>query len=87
MKLKLYAIHDTVVKQFLGVEPAMTHGEAERRFRTNVNNPQMGNLHNYPENFSLHCVGEYDTDTGKINPLAEPQHIINAIQLKESKGA
>lgn len=85
MILKLYAIHDTAVKEYLGVEAARTHGEAERKFKTNINEPQMGNLNKYPENFSLHHVGDYDTETGKIKPNAEPQHIISGLQCKESK--
>lgn len=85
MKLKLYAIHDAAVKEFLGVEPARTHGEAERKFKTNINDPQMGNLNKYPENFGLYHVGDYDTETGVIAPCKEPQHIITGIQCKEGK--
>lgn len=85
MKLKLYAVHDQAVKEFIGPEAARTHGEAERRFKMNVNNPENGLIHNNPENFSLFHIGEYDTETGKLAPMPEPQHIISAIQVKESK--
>lgn len=83
MKLKLYAIHDSAVKEFIGPEAARTHGEAERKFKMNVNNKDNGHLYNSPENFGLYCVGEYDSETGKIEALKEPQHIISAIQCKE----
>jgi len=84
MKLKLYAIHDAAVKEFIGPEPQRTHGEAERKFRHAVNNKENGHLYSSPENFSLYCVGEYDTETGIIKPLPEPQHIITAMQCKDS---
>lgn len=83
MILKLYAIHDAAVKEFLGPEPAKTHGEAERKFRHNVNNKDAGFLFTNPDNFSLYCVGEYNSETGLLNPLREPQHIITGIQCKE----
>lgn len=83
MKLNLYAIHDQAVKEYIGPEPAKTHGEAERRFKANVNNPQNGNLYTSPEHFSLHHIGTYDSETGVITPLKEPAHVISALQLKE----
>lgn len=84
MRLKLYAIHDQAVKEFIGPEPARTHAEAERKFRTNVNNREMGHLHTNPQHYNLYCIGDYDSETGKLSPLAEPQHIMSAVQAKET---
>lgn len=94
MILKLYAIHDQAVKEYIGPEPARTHGEAERRFRTNVNNPQNGMLHSNPEHFSLYYIGDFDTKSGKVGTWdeqkevmlpapKEPHHIISAAQCKD----
>lgn len=87
MKLKLYAIHDAAVKEFLGPEPAKTHAEAERKFAFNVNREESGFLFSKPENFSLYFVGEYDTETGLLGAMREPQHIITAVQCKQQQGA
>lgn len=84
MKLKLYAVHDSAVKEFIGPEAARTHGEAERKFKMNVNNPENQLLHTNPENFGLYCIGEYDSETGLLAALKEPQHIVTAIQVKET---
>lgn len=84
MKLKLYAIHDQTVKEFIGPETSRTHAEAERKFKHNVNNPEMGFLHSNAENFSLYHIGDYDTETGKLAPLNEPTHIITAVQCKNA---
>lgn len=84
--IKLYAIHDQAVNEFIGPEAARTHGEAERRFTENVNNKEMGVLHNYPAQFALFWVGEYNTENGTLIPLKEgPQQITNGIQVKKKK--
>lgn len=81
MKLKLFAIHDSTVKEFIGPEAARTPAEAERKFRVNVNDPQNGYLHSHPEHFTLFMVGEYDSETGKLTPN-DPVSIITAVQCK-----
>lgn len=79
MQLKIYAIHDSAVNEFTAPDVARTHGEAERKFRANVQNPDNGHLHRSPENFKLFCLGEYETSTGIITPRA-PEFVMNAIQ-------
>lgn len=87
MRLKLYAIHDQAVKEFIGPEVCKTHAEAERKFRMNVNKEENGFLYANPENFNLYHIGDYDTEKGQLLPLNEPQHIMSAVQCKETKGS
>lgn len=79
--VKLYSIRDAKGDQFSPPFPANTHGEAEREFKTNVNNPQS-RINPYPEDYDLYYLGEYDTVTGKLDPIDSPQHIIKGIQVK-----
>lgn len=55
-----------------------THGEAERDFRTLVND-NKSLLSQYPEDFDLYYLGEYDEMTGKFITLDTPQHVIKAV--------
>lgn len=84
MKLQIYAIHDQAIKEFTAPDVARTPGEAERKFKTNVNNPQNGFLYTNPEHYGLYQIGTYDTETGKIEGLKEPHHVISAIQCKDA---
>lgn len=56
----------------------ITHAEAERSFRTAVNDPQTS-LNKFPEDFDLWYLGTYCTNTGRIDALETPVHMIKAI--------
>jgi len=84
MKLKLYAIHDQAVNEFIGPEVSRTHGEAERKFRDHVNNPEAGLLNKHPQQFTLFYLGEYESENGSLTGLKEgPQSMINGVQAKD----
>jgi len=82
MQLKMYSIRDLKSEVYKAPFYKKTHGEAERDFKTAVNDPQSGSLNQYPEDYDLFFVGEYDDNTGKILPLDIPQHVAKAISLK-----
>lgn len=81
MFLKMYSIRDQKADIFHPPHFQKTHGEAERNFKTLVNDPKSQPAL-YPEDFDLYYVGDYDDNTGKVTPLDTPQHIIKAVQLK-----
>jgi len=82
MLTKMYSIRDAKSETFHKPWHATTHGEAERNFKNLVNDPKSNNIHDFPEDFDLFFLGHYDDNTGKVEPLATPQHIVKAVQLK-----
>lgn len=77
MVKKIYAIRDSKAECFHNPFYQSTHGEAERAFRTAVADEKT-TLNQYPEDFDLYYLGEYDDNTGKMMALDTPQHVIKA---------
>lgn len=85
MTQKLFSILDSKGKMFNRPFTAITHGDAERTFQSTVNHSDPQNLiHQYPEDFDLYYVGDFDPTTGKIVTPDSPQHMIKAIAVKKS---
>lgn len=83
MNHKIFAVRDAKSEVFNKPFFSLTHGQAERDFKTAVNDPQT-QLNKYPEDYDLWFVGEYDDTTGKLIPSDTPQHVVKAIQLVNS---
>lgn len=81
MLLKIYSIRDTKGEVFNTPFFQKTHGEAERNFRQLVSD-EKSLVSKYPLDFNLYYIGEYDDQTGKIEPLTAPQHIMEAVAAK-----
>lgn len=81
MVLKAYSIRDSKGEIYHNPFFKHTHGEAERDFATAVNDDKS-TLYQYPEDFDLYHVGEYDNNTGVFKPNDTPQHIIKAVNVK-----
>lgn len=86
MILKVFTIRDQKAEIFNTPFFQKTHGEAERNFRTLVNDSKS-TISQFPEDFDLYFLGEYDDNLGTFKSLDTPQHVIKAIQLVESKPA
>lgn len=63
---KLYSVFDKKSGSWEKPFAARTHGEAERMFQSAANDKQTI-IGQYPEDFSLWCVGNFDPHTGTIN--------------------
>lgn len=81
MILKIYSIRDSKGEMYGPPFFQKTAGEAERSFRTLVND-EKSMTSKYPEDFDLYYLGDYDDQIGKITPLDTPSHLCKAIQLK-----
>lgn len=82
MKLLAFSIRD--IKSGIYNPPTYhaTPGEAERWFRTHVNRKDgQNNLNLYPEDFSMFQIGSYDDQTGRLESLEMPIHMVEATQL------
>lgn len=79
--LKIYSIRDSKGEMFNTPFFQKTHGEAERSFR-NVVKDERSLPSQYPEDFDLYYLGEFDDVTGQIQALDTPLHVIKAVQVK-----
>lgn len=65
----LYVVKDELSNHFFNPTPFQSKEEAERQFKTNVNNIELWKSN--PSDFSLFKVGEYNEETGEITPVME----------------
>lgn len=87
MILKAFAIRDAKAEAFGLPFFKLTPGEAERDFRTAVNDfSTKNNLYSkYPDDYDLYYLGEYDDTKGVFTSLDTPLHIIKAVQCVDPR--
>ena len=76
-KMKAFSIHDTKAEGFNTPFFQQTFGLAERAFKEAANDPQSQICKNKSD-FKLYYVGEFNQQTGVIEPVTPPQHICDA---------
>lgn len=82
---KVYSVLDSGVSRFMTPFMAVNDAEAIRAFTTWVNDPQkQTNLSQFPEQFSLFCIGEFD-DTNAIYGQEDKGHrqVILGVSVKD----
>ncbi len=65
MKMKMFAIHDSKAEAFNVPFSLPNEALAVREFTALVNSPDS-QIGQFPEDYTLFEVGEYDTQSGKI---------------------
>ena len=78
MKYQIYSIRDSKGEMFYPPFFQKTPGEAERALSQLVQDPKTI-VAQYPEDFDLYQLGEFDDVTGKILSLSTPQHVLKAV--------
>lgn len=81
MQLKIFTIRDTKGEIYHPPFYQRSHGEAERAFTQLINDPKS-QISQYPEDYDLYYLGEYDDQTGKIFPETTPKHLHKAVNMK-----
>ncbi|AZL83006.1 nonstructural protein [Apis mellifera associated microvirus 22] len=81
MRLKMFSIRDSKTEVFNNPFFQKTHGEAERSFKQLSEDPKS-TVSQFPEDYDLYFLGEYDDNTGKMDTLDTPQHVTKAVNLK-----
>lgn len=80
MKYPIYTIRDVKVgfdTQFL---PQISDDAAQRAFAMAINNP--GTMLNFqPSDFELYKIGEFDTETGRIESVPVPEFICGGVDV------
>lgn len=77
---KIYAIYDTKAAAFLTPYFAPTHGVAVRSLQDAVNDPAH-QFSRHAEDYSLHCLGEFDPELGTIEVPPKPEFVTLALSL------
>ena len=77
---KMYSVKDLKVGVYNPPMAQNTHGEAERTFSQVVNDKNT-TINQFPADYVLCYVGDYDDLTGRMTSLDVPQEIVGAVQL------
>lgn len=80
MVLKLFCIRDSKGEFYDRIFQQHTIGEAERTFYSLANDPKT-QIGQYPEDYDLYYLGDFDNITGTITAMSSPQHILKAINI------
>ena len=81
MQYGIYSIRDKHTG-FMAPMIDMTDESAQRNFSLTVNsNP--GVIGFKPEDFDLYKIGDFDIDSGIINPMIPPKFICNGFEVKK----
>lgn len=80
MILRAYSLHDVKALQYHPPFFQSTDASAVRALRDLVNdlNTTVGR---HPADFKLYCVGSYDDETGRFEPVYPMMHVMDAIAL------
>jgi len=81
MKLKMYSIRDAKGEVYNVPFFQKTHGEAERNF-TELVRDEKSMISKYPDDYDLYYLGQYDDNSGLVEPLDTPEHVQKAAHLK-----
>lgn len=88
MILQIFSIFDQAAGAFLPPWHASTLEVALRRFRATVNAHTEANpIAEYPEDYTLFHLGEFDQATGETRPLPTPHSLGVAITFVEAAKA
>ena len=80
MKRYLFSVYDAKAEEYKEPFPSVNAATAIREFQSVCENPQHV-FHTHAEDFSLHQVGGWETDSGEL--LDEPnKSLITATELK-----
>lgn len=80
MKLKLFSVKDQKATTFNS--PFASHNERDATHNVrHLVNDKRSLPGQYPKDFDLYLLGEFDDQTGKLIPLDHPQHIESCINL------
>lgn len=78
--LKMFSVRDSKTEIFNPPFFSRTHGDAERSFHQLVNDNKT-TVNQFPEDYDLYYLGEYDDATGKFSPEPTPKHLIKAVSV------
>nr|WAE43431.1 MAG: nonstructural protein [Microviridae sp.] len=86
MSKKLYSIRDIKSTSYLPCFNAQNHADATRQVQHNAKDSHTV-LGEFPEDFEVFYIGEFDEQSGKLTGLQNPEFLTSVKALTElSKG-
>ncbi len=83
MKLKMYAVKDTVQGEVMNPFLLRNKEEAKRSFAQAINSKTDTNIVNYYKDMQLYELGEYNTTTGEI--ISKVEYVCSGLDVKEGE--
>lgn len=84
MKVKLYAIKDTVVGELQNIVESQNDAVIIREIHNTINSPTENALKTNYKDKQLYRLGEYDTKTGQIESKVEFMYNLSEFAQKEA---
>lgn len=81
MKFGLYSIYDVKANFFSSLMTVRAERDAVIEFEAIRSNPKS-TIHQYPDDFLLMRVGQFDSSNGQLVQLEVPQHVSVPAQSK-----
>jgi len=81
MKTKMYTVLDTKAVAFLSPWFASTHALAFRNCEKACRNPESP-FRQFPADFNLFCIGEFDDELGVVVPYSLVENLGNFVQFQ-----
>lgn len=78
----MYAIYDSKARAFMQPFFSLNHDTARRATATAVNDPGSM-LHKFPEDFTLHALGQFEDENGAFLLTKAPENLGPVAQFKE----
>nr|QJB18797.1 MAG: nonstructural protein [Microvirus sp.] len=82
MKLQIFAIFDAKAEAFLRPMTYPTAAHCRRDLAEVMQQSSGSPFVDYPEDFTLFHVGEFDDDTGEVQPLLKHDSLGNLLLIK-----
>lgn len=82
MKFEIFSVYDAKAEQFNTPMFLPKKGQAIRAFADQVKDP-ASELAKHPEDYTLFCLGSYESDDGKFEPGTSPVALCSALDFKE----
>lgn len=79
--MKMFAIYDSKAGTYSSPMPANTDGIALRNFEQ-IFRDETTSISQYPADFTLFCIGEYDEETGFFTQDGPHYNLGNALQFE-----
>lgn len=86
MKSRIYGFHDVKAQTYIGDTTALLvfkHDAVAMRTFTDLAMQKGSVFQSHPADYELHCIGEFDTETGSITPFV-PMRVATALEVVEA---
>ena len=80
----MFAVRDSKTEFFTIPMSSKCERDAVRTFEMACNDSKAM-MWQYPEDYDLYEIGDYDDNTGKFHCLDTPRHVIKAVQLRKEE--